>query len=117
MSTEPVVAPSFPSRSGEVIELDPGISRRADPHVLVIFGASGDLAARKILPALAALAIRGSLPKEFVVVGIARSELSDEEFRELYHKAGPEQGAERWHELADHFRYLPGDYADGSITA
>jgi glucose-6-phosphate 1-dehydrogenase len=50
---------------------------------LVIFGATGDLARRKLLPALYNLAHEGALPEHFALVGNARSELSDDDFREL----------------------------------
>jgi len=53
------------------------------PTALVIFGATGDLARRKLLPALYNLAHEGALPERFALVGNARSELSDEQFREL----------------------------------
>ncbi len=51
------------------------------PTTLVIFGATGDLARRKLLPALYNLAHEGALPERFHLVGSARGELSDEEFR------------------------------------
>ncbi|HYA69468.1 MAG TPA: hypothetical protein VED63_12115, partial [Acidimicrobiales bacterium] len=44
------------------------------PLVLVVFGASGDLTARKLLPALAGLARQGGLPEQFCLVGVARTE-------------------------------------------
>jgi glucose-6-phosphate 1-dehydrogenase len=53
----------------------------APPCALVIFGASGDLAKRKLIPALYNLAAAGFLPEEFAVVGVSRSPLSDDEFR------------------------------------
>jgi glucose-6-phosphate 1-dehydrogenase len=49
---------------------------------LVIFGATGDLAQRKLLPGLYNLAHEGALPERFELIGVARSEYSDEEFRE-----------------------------------
>ena len=52
------------------------------PHVIVLFGATGDLAARKLLPGLLHLAQSGMMP-EYRIVGVARSELTDEEFRHL----------------------------------
>ena len=55
----------------------------ADPTNLAIFGATGDLANRKLLPALYNLAHDGALPERFNLVGVSRSEMSDEEFREL----------------------------------
>ena len=51
------------------------------PFCVVIFGASGDLTKRKLVPALYALVAEGSLPAGFTVVGAGRSALSDEEFR------------------------------------
>lgn len=55
-----------------------------NPFVLTIFGASGDLAKLKIFPALFALAQQKRLPKDFLIVGFARSGLSQEEFREQF---------------------------------
>jgi glucose-6-phosphate 1-dehydrogenase len=51
------------------------------PTTLVIFGASGDLARRKLLPALYNLAHEGALPERFNLIGISRREMSDDEFR------------------------------------
>ena len=56
------------------------------PHVILLFGATGDLAARKLLPGLLHLAQSGMLP-EYRIIGVARSELSDEEFRNLARQA------------------------------
>jgi glucose-6-phosphate 1-dehydrogenase len=53
------------------------------PTALVIFGATGDLAQRKLLPALYNLAHEGALPERFALVGNARSEMTDDEFREM----------------------------------
>ena len=55
--------------------------RRAPPCVLVVFGASGDLTTRKLMPALAELADGRRLPPAFCVVGVARTEMSDDDFR------------------------------------
>ena len=52
------------------------------PTTLVMFGATGDLSQRKLLPALYNLAHDGSLPERFYMVGIARSEMSNEEYRQ-----------------------------------
>ncbi|MEA2284209.1 MAG: glucose-6-phosphate 1-dehydrogenase [Solirubrobacteraceae bacterium] len=57
------------------------------PTNLVIFGATGDLANRKLLPALYNLGADGSLPERFNLVGVARSEMSDAEFRAMAVKA------------------------------
>jgi glucose-6-phosphate 1-dehydrogenase len=53
------------------------------PTALVIFGATGDLAQRKLLPALYNLAHEGALPERFALVGNARSDMTDEEFRQM----------------------------------
>lgn len=57
------------------------------PCVLVIFGATGDLTARKLVPALYNLAKDGQLPPHFACVGFARREKSNEEFRKEMHEA------------------------------
>ena len=54
----------------------------APPTTMVIFGATGDLAARKLLPALYNLAVRGALPDAFAVVGVGRKPMTDEAYRE-----------------------------------
>jgi glucose-6-phosphate 1-dehydrogenase len=67
-------------------ELDPAVCAR-DPFTLVIFGASGDLAQRKLIPALFQLEAAGYLPKDFAVVGFSRSDLSDAAYRDSMKKA------------------------------
>ena len=62
---------------------------------VVIFGASGDLTKRKLVPALYALAAEGSLPAGFTVVGAGRSEMTDEEFREEMRRGIEEYGRVR----------------------
>ena len=57
-----------------------GVRRQPDPCVLVVFGASGDLTKRKLLPALYSLAFRGLLSERFAVVGVARSEQTTRQF-------------------------------------
>jgi glucose-6-phosphate 1-dehydrogenase len=57
------------------------------PTSLVIFGATGDLANRKLLPAIYNLAHDGALPERFELVGTSRTEMSDEEFRDMAIKA------------------------------
>ncbi|NGX39703.1 MAG: Glucose-6-phosphate 1-dehydrogenase [Chlamydiae bacterium] len=62
---------------------EPGVSSRfIDPCILVIFGATGDLTARKLFPAIYNLAREGQLPSQFAVVGFARRDKSNEQFRE-----------------------------------
>ena len=51
------------------------------PHTIVIFGASGDLTSRKLVPALYNLMRTGSLPPDTQIVGFARTPLNDDEWR------------------------------------
>ena len=69
--------------------------RTPDPCVFVIFGASGDLTQRKLFPALYSLAYRRLLPEQFAVVGVARTEESDDAFRERMEAAVREHGGIR----------------------
>ena len=93
------------------------VRRRPEPCVLVIFGASGDLTQRKLMPALYSLAFRRLLPERFAVVGAARSKESDDDFRErmkeaVQRYARDEFRQEVWEELAAGMRYCPLDFAD-----
>jgi glucose-6-phosphate 1-dehydrogenase len=93
------------------------LRRTPDPCALVIFGASGDLTRRKLFPALYSLALRSLLPERFGVVGVARTEESDDEFRERMKAAVQEFGRdefrqETWDWLADGMRYVATDFAD-----
>jgi glucose-6-phosphate 1-dehydrogenase len=93
------------------------IRRRPDPCILVIFGASGDLTAKKLMPALYSLAYRRLLPEKFGIVGAARSGEGDEEFRERMKQAVQEHARDPfdqaiWDELAEGMRYATLDFAD-----
>ncbi len=87
-------------------------ARQADPLALVIFGASGDLTRRKILPALSRLAERGALPEEFTVIGVARTPLSDDEWRARALEAGQAGQSSAWRSRVAHFSYISGNNAD-----
>src|SRR5438094_5996682 len=56
-----------------------------DPTTLVIFGASGDLTRRKLLPAIYQLSRGQRLPARFTVVGVARTPMSGDQFRQQFH--------------------------------
>jgi glucose-6-phosphate 1-dehydrogenase len=93
------------------------LQRTPDPCTIVIFGASGDLTRRKLFPALYSLALRRLLPEKFGVVGVARSEQSDDEFRDRMKHAVQEFGRDEfrdevWDWLAEGMRYVPTDFAD-----
>ncbi len=81
------------------------------PLALVVFGASGDLASRKLLPAIASLAEHKALPDGFTVVGVARTSWSDAQFRKAALDAVPHAGPE-WKEVVSRFRYVSGEYAE-----
>ena len=100
-----------------------GLSKTPKPHacVLTIFGASGDLTKRKLIPALYNLALEHRLPERFAVVGYARSEMSHEAFREKMREAVSEfsrtglKDESFWKQFASTLFYVQGDYdeADG----
>jgi glucose-6-phosphate 1-dehydrogenase len=83
---------------------------------IVIFGATGDLTGRKLIPALYQLARKERLPKEARIVGVARSPLSDDEFRgrlegSVREAARADWNADRWQQFARRLSYVPGDAA------
>jgi len=90
----------------------------SQPVVMVIFGASGDLTRRKIVPALYNLYAGGWLPEQFNVIGVARSKMSDGAFRERLHKGVQEfsrenkTGATEWQKFASCISYVAAAYDD-----
>ena len=93
-----------------------------DPQAIVIFGATGDLAARKLLPALFHLFLEGLLPARFAIVGSGRTEMSDDAFAESARKAVETFGKrapdnETWSEFAKGLSYLVGPIDDPSTVA
>lgn len=85
------------------------------PCALVIFGASGDLVGRKLLPALYNLFASHGLPSSWCILGTARTAFSDQEFRERMLSAvakthGPRPAG--WEQFADRLFYQPLDYGD-----
>ena len=84
-----------------------------DPCVLIIFGATGDLTAIKLMPALYNLFLRGGLPSPCCIVGCARTALSRQEFQARMAEAVRKSGLDlsRWPEFEATLNYLPLDYA------
>ena len=87
------------------------------PQAIVIFGASGDLTRRKLLPAFYHLFLEGLLPEGFVIVGYARTEMDDAAFRAharesiaTYGRRPPEGQA--WASFAEHLEYVTGEFSD-----
>jgi len=84
---------------------------------MVIYGASGDLTQRKLLPALYSLAFRRLIPEQFGVIGVARRQESDEDFRARMEAAVKEFGRDEfrediWKPFAQGLRYVTTDFSD-----
>jgi glucose-6-phosphate 1-dehydrogenase len=92
--------------------------RRVPPCVIVIFGANGDLAKRKLLPALYRLAYDRRLPPGFALIGNSRSPMSDGDFRAMMRDAVKQFledspfDESRWNDFAQGIFYVPGDVND-----
>ena len=91
-----------------------------EPSILVIFGASGDLTQRKLLPALYSLAHDGLLPAGQTIVGVANSTFTDDEFRANIRKACDQHARRRptndavWDNFAQGLFYLSGSFEDAA---
>jgi glucose-6-phosphate 1-dehydrogenase len=90
------------------------------PTTMVIFGASGDLAKRKLLPAIYNLAHEGALPERFNLIGVSRGEMSDDEFRDGARDSIKEFSRRDTDEkvldaLLEAFRYVTGSFDDESM--
>ncbi len=85
---------------------------------IVIFGASGDLTRRKLVPALTSLVADGRAEHEFSVIGVARRQKTDDEFRDELRAALPDELGDSFDHLAERVFYQPGDIGDAeSIRA
>ncbi len=88
----------------------------ADPCTIVIFGASGDLAKRKLIPALFELASQKSLARRFAIIGFARTPMTDEAFRDQAEDAVRKHGEsgkpdeEELQKFVKSFAYVAGEY-------
>ncbi|MFW5890062.1 MAG: glucose-6-phosphate dehydrogenase [Marinilabiliaceae bacterium] len=80
--------------------------RKPQNHILVIFGASGDLTRRKLIPALADLHEQDLLPEKFAVLGLGRTMLSDDEFRAKMEEGIKEHSAKKGKNTDDFSRLL-----------
>lgn len=98
-------------------------SQLADPCILVIFGASGDLTKRLLMPALYNLTCDGLLPPQFAIIGIAMDELTTDIFRERMSQdickfnTRKELDPTAWQGLCDRLYYTPGKFGDESAFA
>ena len=77
------------------------------PFILVIFGATGDLAQKKLIPSLFALYIQGKLPEDFYVIGFSRRALSNPDFHKHFED---EINHDKWHEFKNHLFYQSGSF-------
>ncbi len=100
------------------IQRTPG--RPADPCIMVIFGAAGDLTRRKLIPALYNLAKAELLSREFAIVGIAHSPMSTEDFRkkladDIRHYAGSEVDPGIWEWFTSRLYYITAEFDDKNV--
>jgi len=105
---------------GPTVRDDPRLMRTPPPAVIVIFGATGDLTQRKLMPGLYSLAAQQLLPPETAVIGVARSDIPDDEFRARMRAGVEAHGAIPvddgvWEGFARRLRYLsaPFDQPEG----
>jgi glucose-6-phosphate 1-dehydrogenase len=96
---------------------DRRLPRIAGPCGMVLFGVTGDLSRKKIMPAIYDLANRGLLPPGFSLVGFARRDWADQDFAQIVHDsvkahARTEFREEVWKQLAEGFRFVSGDFDD-----
>jgi glucose-6-phosphate 1-dehydrogenase len=109
---DPSILSENPFRLGLVTERTPA------PCVFVIFGASGDLTRRKLLPALYNLAVSRLLPPGMSIVGFALTEMADEEFRSSMRQAVGEFSRRKpldeavWKDFASRLHYVSGKFED-----
>jgi glucose-6-phosphate 1-dehydrogenase len=96
---------------------DKRLPRIAGPCSLVIFGVTGDLSRKKLMPAVYDLANRGLLPPGFSMVGFARRDWADQDFDRQVHDAVRQYARTpfreaAWRQLAQGFRFVPGEFSD-----
>jgi glucose-6-phosphate 1-dehydrogenase len=96
---------------------DRRLPRIAGPCGLVIFGVTGDLSSKKLMPAIYDLANRGLLPPGFSLVGFARRDWANQDFASIVHNSVQEHARtefreEVWKQLAEGFRFVPGEFDD-----
>ncbi len=96
---------------------DRRLPRIAGPCSMVLFGVTGDLSRKKVMPAIYDLANRGLLPPGFSLVGFARRDWADQDFAQIVRDAVREHARTEWREevwdqLSEGFRFVPGDFSD-----
>jgi glucose-6-phosphate 1-dehydrogenase len=101
---------------------DKRLPKIAGPCCLVLFGVTGDLARKKLMPAVYDLANRGLLPPGFSLVGFARRDWADQDFAQVVHDSVREHARTPfresvWNTLAEGFRFVSGDFSDDQAFA
>src|SRR6266699_3847803 len=96
---------------------DRRIPRVAEPSIVIMFGVTGDLARKKLLPAIYDLANRGLLPPGFSLVGFARRDWGDEDFVKVTHDAVRQYARTRfreevWRQVSEGVRFVSGEFSD-----
>ena len=96
---------------------DRRLGRIAGPSGLVIFGVTGDLSQKKLMPAVYDLANRGLLPPGFALVGFARREWKNQDFMEVVHESVKKYARtpyreDVWRQLSEGIRFVAGDFDD-----
>ena len=110
---------SVPVHIPDEVVAAPQPLERGTPCTMVIFGATGDLTRRKLIPALFHLMGDGLLAREFSVIGVGRSEMSDDQFRDTMRDAMGRTDGEPavWNRFADRLAYVSGDLSDDATYA
>ena len=123
-STQSLIAYYREQRDADVTEANPlrdpqdrRLPRIAGPCGMVLFGVTGDLSRKKVMPAIYDLANRGLLPPGFSLTGFARRDWADQDFADIVHDsvkqhARTEFREETWRQLAEGFRFVSGEFDD-----
>ncbi|AMO61707.1 glucose-6-phosphate 1-dehydrogenase [Mycolicibacterium phlei] len=101
---------------------DRRMPRIAGPCGIVIFGVTGDLSRKKLMPAIYDLANRGLLPASFSLIGFARRDWADEDFGQVVYEAVKQHARtpfrqEVWDRLSEGFRFVQGTFDDDAAFA
>lgn len=114
--TSSLTTPTVPANTSFPVSVNSILQRPEESHSFIIFGASGDLTKRKLIPALYNLACNSLLPKDFTVIGFAVTPMDDESFRAAMAQGVKESkeanpfDARVWHEFAKGLHYVTADF-------
>ncbi len=118
MATDVGIIPRIDARGPNPLRAGLDSNRISEPCNIVLFGASGDLTKRMLVPALYNLRLGGILPTQYGIVGFARSPASDDEFRgqmksavDQFSRSGPAKEP-LWQDFENRLSYVAGDLED-----